>query len=48
MVPFQPTRAALDAVFNAKEKTVQELLDQKQDSSERYSVRGEILEVRGL
>ena len=45
MVKFVPTPAALDAVFNAKEVSVQHLNDRTQDTSERFSVRGKITQV---
>ena len=48
MVAFVPNQAAVDALFNAKEVPVQELIDKKQDTSERFTVRGEILEVRRI
>ena len=46
MAAFEPNPAAVDFVFNAQEVPVQELIDMKQDSNERFSVRGEIVEVR--
>ena len=45
MTPFEPNTAAVDAVFNAREVSVQHLVDLKADTSERFSVRGAVLQV---
>ena len=46
MTPFEPTQAALDALFNAKEVSLQYLRDlQQHTNNERFSVRGQITQV---
>ena len=45
MTEFEANPAAIEAVFDAKEVTMSHLLQLSEDTTERFSVRGQIKQV---